>query len=1064
MDSSPLHVLIIDDSPEDRLTLRRYLTRHAPGSYTFSEADHGDHGLSACQAAPPDCVLLDYNLPGNDGMAVLAALRTFSDVPVIMFTGVGNETLAVQALQQGAQDYLVKGTLTPERLHLTVQRAVANAHEVAARKRAELARERATVRLQVLADASQAFASAGIDAQALLERIACISADSLHAACIIRLRTDDPQWLETVTIYDPNPSARAAMQAIYAGVRIPIDAAHPTAEVVRSGQALLIPVIDPQAIHALLSPETRPALEIMPAQSVIAVPLRAHGQILGSVVFARANPGAATFTQDDLTLAQDLADRAALALASARLYHEAQAARQAADETLARLSALVTSSPGGIGYLDRDLRYQLVNPALASINGFSPAEHVGRTPADMMPGLAPRLEPLMRQVLATGQAIRDFELHGKPCPRDGVSHEWLVSYFPIPAPTGEITGVGVTVTNITASKRTEVALKRSADRLHVLADASRAFAEAGSEHQTVIEQLAKTVSTVLSEGCLIGLLSEDRQWLIQTTQHDIDPQVREIYQRILSSPVHIEEPTFTTGLIRSQQPLFMPTIDRQQFSAAIHSKFLELAERLGIHSLIVVPMRVQGDVIGVMTIYRYDRERPPFDDDDLRLAQDLADRAALAISGARLFKQVQSELAERRRAEQALEAERALLARRVAERTADLSGANAELARAAQAKDEFLANMSHELRTPLNAILAFSESLQEGIYGPLDPRQLDALQAIESGGRHLLTLIGDILDLAKVEAGQLDLQVEPILIDDVCQASLLFVRELALKKSLQLGFHLDDESATISVDPRRLKQMLVNLLSNAVKFTPARGTLRLDVTTDVDAGEARFAVIDTGIGIAPEDLARLFQPFSQLDSNLSRQHEGTGLGLALVRRLAELHGGSVAVESTPGVGSCFTIALPYAREGPPAADHAPDATAEAIRPISPASMAAERAGGLILLVEDHEANINVIGAYLRSNSHQVIVARNGYEAIERAEEAQPDLILMDIQMPGMDGLEATRRLRALPAHTTTPIIALTALAMPDDRERCLAAGATEYMTKPVSLRRLQVLIQQLIGG
>ncbi|NTW97498.1 MAG: response regulator, partial [Oscillochloris sp.] len=388
-----------------------------------------------------------------------------------------------------------------------------------------------------------------------------------------------------------------------------------------------------------------------------------------------------------------------------------------------------------------------------------------------------------------------------------------------------------------------------------------------------------------------------------------------------------------------------------------------------------------------------------------------------------------------------------------------LRRANAELARAGRTKDEFLANMSHELRTPLNAILALSETLQEQITGPLNERQMTSLYHIESSGRHLLALINDILDISKVEAGRLELQMDIVEVAEVCQASLVFVKELALKKSVKVGLQLNDPMAEMEVDSRRLKQMLVNLLSNAVKFTPNNGQVRLEVKVDAAAEVIDFRVRDTGIGMAPEDIVRLFQPFLQLDSSLSRNHEGTGLGLALVRRLAELHGGSVTVESTPGQGSCFTITLPYhpppPLEVPPsgAALPAPTSEADLARSVLPSDHPA--GGGLsaptrgqILLAEDNEVNIMAIEDYLHAKGYQVVVAHNGREALERADESPPDVILMDIQMPEMDGLEAIRRLRAMPDCAATPVIALTALAMPGDRERCFTAGASEYMTKP----------------
>jgi PAS domain S-box-containing protein len=387
-----------------------------------------------------------------------------------------------------------------------------------------------------------------------------------------------------------------------------------------------------------------------------------------------------------------------------------------------------------------------------------------------------------------------------------------------------------------------------------------------------------------------------------------------------------------------------------------------------------------------------------------------------------------------------------------------LQHANAELARAAQAKDEFLANMSHELRTPLNAILGFSESLQDGIYAPLTAAQQGAVQHIETSGRHLLALINDILDLSKGEAGKLTLEVERIDIVAVCQASLVFVKELALKKRLRLDVQLADPHAVIEADPRRLKQMLVNLLSNAVKFTPADGQVILAVAVDAADGLVRFRVEDTGIGIAPEDQGRLFQPFSQIDSALSRQQAGSGLGLALVRRLAELHGGEAHVESAVGVGSRFTITLPLRQPALGASAPARESSSESRRTSGAASSPHVR----VLLTDDQADNLRLVGEYLQAHGYEVAAAHSGHEALAQVAQVNPAVILMDIQMPDLDGLEVIRRLRAQAAWATTPIIALTALAMPGDRERCLAAGASAYLTKPVRLQELVTTIQRLL--
>jgi PAS domain S-box-containing protein len=561
---------------------------------------------------------------------------------------------------------------------------------------------------------------------------------------------------------------------------------------------------------------------------------------------------------------------------------------------------------------------------------------------------------------------------------------------------------------------------------------------------------------------------------------------------------------------------------------------------------------------------------------------------------------LQREIAERKQAEQALRQERASLAQRVEERTAELSAANAELAQAARLKDEFLASMSHELRTPLNAVLGLCEALQEQVYGPLNERQFRPLRTIEESGRHLLALINDILDVAKIGAGKLELEIGPVSVESVCQDSLGLIKRAAQKKRLKISTSFDGAVEIVQADQRRLKQILVNLLSNAVKFTPEGGEIGLEVVGDAEQGAVHFIIWDTGIGIAQEEIGRLFQPFVQLDSSLSRQHSGTGLGLALVRRLTELHGGGISLESKVGKGSRFTVSLPcppvdkgrkakgeglaeerhpfeveatgalalrralVIEDSPTCADQltrylaelgvetvvhprGEGAVEEAMKvhpdviildillpapsgwevlaqlkaeprtqdiPVVMVSVVDERSQGLaqgaaeylvkpisrwqlqralsqivpqeveepmplvamadqepeterplILLAEDNEDNITTVSDYLLAKGYRVVVAREGAEAIQRAREERPDLILMDIQMPGMDGLEATQRLRAEAVQngTTVPIIALTALAMPGDRERCLAAGVDEYLSKPVSLKGLVQVIEAQLG-
>lgn len=408
------------------------------------------------------------------------------------------------------------------------------------------------------------------------------------------------------------------------------------------------------------------------------------------------------------------------------------------------------------------------------------------------------------------------------------------------------------------------------------------------------------------------------------------------------------------------------------------------------------------------------------------------------------------DVTKRKEAEEEILQLNAELEYRVAERTR-------ELERALRAKDEFLASMSHELRTPLNSILGLSESLAENVAGPLNEKQERYVSTIIESGHHLLSLINDILDLAKIEAGQIVLNIEEVNVERVCQASLRMISEMAHKKHQEVSLQIDADMDVVWGDERRLKQILVNLLSNAVKFTPENGKLGIQVRADREEKRVIFTVWDNGIGIHERDLQRLFRPFVQLDSSLARGGTGTGLGLALVTQMVRLHGGSISVDSEPGEGSRFNIVLPWEPALVSDAELRLKSTGKfrAIRPDV-------KDRPLILIIEDaRDANL-MMSDYLENAGYRVLTAPDGVTGIDLAKQSHPSLILMDIQMPVMDGLEATRRLRSDPRFRSIPIIALTALAMPGDRERCLAAGATDYIMKPVSLKNLSQLIDRYL--
>ncbi|MEA5565860.1 PAS domain S-box protein [Anabaena sp. UHCC 0399] len=496
------------------------------------------------------------------------------------------------------------------------------------------------------------------------------------------------------------------------------------------------------------------------------------------------------------------------------------------------------------------------------------------------------------------------------------------------------------------------------------------------------------------------------------------------------------------------------------------AKFMQQTQ---VKSQIIAPIiqKVENQparVWGLISIHACATQRQ-WQPDEANLLQQIASQLSVAIQQADLYQQVQTELSDRKRAEVAL----SML-------NEELLSVNTELSRATRLKDEFLASMSHELRTPLNAILGMSEGLLEGVFGQITERQQHALSTIERSGKHLLELINDILDLAKIAAGKLELQIAPITICYLCESSLAFVKQLAHQKQIQIRLNIQSTIKRITVDERRMRQVLINLLNNAVKFTPEGGVIILAVRRErmenyptpgnTHSPQSQslewvsFSVIDTGIGIAPKDMEKLFQSFVQIDSRLNRQYTGSGLGLALVRQIAELHGGQVTVSSEVGKGSCFTVRLPYIDKKltfptPPADVQLPLTSLSTIP-----SLVSE--SPLILLAEDNQANIETISSYLESRGYRLILATNGQTAINLAKSQNPSLILMDIQMPQINGLEAIRSIRENEELANVPIIALTALAMPGDREKCLQAGANDYVNKPVKLRELTSRIQNLL--
>ncbi len=691
-----------------------------------------------------------------------------------------------------------------------------------------------------------------------------------------------------------------------------------------------------------------------------------------------------------------------------------------------RIQVLIDTMVDGVIVIDKQGAIQTFNPAAESLFGYLSDEVRGKNIKMLMPEpyrgahdgyLKNYLDTGERKIIGIGREVIGQRKDGSTFPMDLAVSEMEID--------GQRMFTGI-VRDISERKAAEAAIAEKSHALEIAAAYERTLSQAMALFKSSLDvaDISKLVLDLLAEAhgfnvSAVYLFDEWQGVLDCVASHGLP----EDFSRQLAPGSGL------VGQVAAEAKQIVLTA-AEDMPFKIDTGLFSIVP----DTVVLTPIIYAERVMGVMVLASTQR----MGDDELGFIDRLADQLGISLNNLNQYTELKA------------------LSEQLKLRGHEISKKNAQLEQANRLKTEFLANMSHELRTPLNAIIGFSEVLKDQLLGELNEEQLDYVKEVFDSANHLLSLINDILDLSKIEAGKMELYLEPVEIPDLLNNALSIVKEKAHSHHIALQLDVSDEVGTLQADGRKLKQIVFNLLSNAVKFTPDGGRVSIE-TSKVD-DMLRVKVTDTGIGIPQDQIGRLFQAFEQLDGSLSRQYEGTGLGLVMVKRLVELHGGEVHVTSTEGQGSCFQFTIPYRKvdEDKPA-DRTPVETAPAAPPAAAATplLASVSEPRMmqpeVLIVEDNDQAADLMALQLGSAGYTIQRARGGAEALNMMKAQQPDLVVMDIMLPDIDGWEVMRRMKQDPQLESIHVVVVSIVA---DEKKGFALGAVDVLEKPLHKQAL----------